>query len=40
VASVVVPVDLRGEIPALSAGDYLIRFEAIGEPIEKELAVR
>ncbi|MBU0677507.1 MAG: hypothetical protein KJ626_05265 [Verrucomicrobia bacterium] len=40
VAAVVVPVELEGEIPALAAGEYTVRFVAIGEPIEKNLSVR
>jgi hypothetical protein len=38
-AAVVVPVDLTGELPPLSPGQYHVRFAAIGEPIEKTLSI-
>ena len=40
VAAVIVPVSLDGSIPGLSPGDYTVRFEAIGEPVERQLTIR
>lgn len=40
VAAVIVPVSLEGSIPGLSPGEYVVRFEAIGEPVEKNLTVQ
>lgn len=40
VASVVVPVTLEGALPALDTGLYTIRFEAIGDPVERSLSVQ
>jgi hypothetical protein len=40
VAAVVVPANLEGSLPALPPGQYTVRFEAIGEPMEKMLTVQ
>lgn len=40
VAAVVVPVELEGNLPGLDPGDYVVRFEAIGEPVERVLKVQ
>ncbi len=40
VASVVVPVKLEGALPGLDAGRYNVRFEAIGDPVERSLSVQ
>lgn len=39
VGAVVVPVELTGELPGLSPGDYVIRFQALGNPVDRTLHV-
>lgn len=40
VAAVVVPAQFTGELPGMEPGERVIRFEAIGEPVERTLRVQ